>query len=60
YQNFMANVGFDKSQNDVNTLIDYLSIEYSRIRNIRFSIDATIAWLCSNHPSVHKVVGFYG
>lgn len=60
YQNFMTNVGFEKSQNDVNALINNLSKEYSHIRIIGFSIGATIAWLCSNHPSVHKIVGFYG
>lgn len=60
YQNFMTNVGFEKAQNDVIALINILSKEYSHIRIIGFSIGATIAWLCSNHPSVHKVVGFYG
>ena len=60
YQNFMTNVGFEKAQNDVNTLINNLSKKYSHIRIIGFSIGATIAWLCSTNPSVHKVVGFYG
>lgn len=56
----MANVGFEKAQNDVNTLIYRLSSDYLHIRIIGFSIGATIAWLCSNNPSIHKVVGFYG
>lgn len=60
YQNFMTNIGFEKTKNDVNALINNLSKEYSHIRIIGFSIGATIAWLCSNNPSVHKVVGFYG
>lgn len=60
YQNFMTNVGFEKTQNEINSLINDLSKEYSHIRLIGFSIGATIAWLCSNHPSVHKVIGFYG
>lgn len=60
YQNFMTNVGFEKAQNDVNALINNLSKKYSHIRMIGFSIGATIAWLCSNNPSVHKVIGFYG
>jgi len=60
YQNFMTNVGFEKAQNDVNDLINNLSKEYLHIRMIGFSIGATIAWLCSNNPSLHKVVGFYG
>ncbi|MBM7608556.1 dienelactone hydrolase [Lysinibacillus composti] len=60
YQNFMTNVGFEKAQYDVNALINNLSNKYSHIRMIGFSIGATIAWLCSNNPSLHKVVGFYG
>lgn len=60
YQNFMTNVGFEKAQNEVNALIHQLSNKYSHIRIVGFSIGATIAWLCSNNPSVHKVVSFYG
>lgn len=60
YQNFMTYVGFEQTQNDVNALINNLSKKYSHIRIIGFSIGATIAWLCSTNPSVHKVVGFYG
>ncbi|MEG0385748.1 MAG: dienelactone hydrolase family protein [Solibacillus sp.] len=60
YQNFMTNVGFEKAQNEVNALIHQLSSKYSHIRIVGFSIGATIAWLCSNNPSVHKVVSFYG
>ena len=60
YQNFMTNVGFEKAKNDVNALINKLSKKYSQIRIIGFSIGATIAWLCSNNPLVHRVVGFYG
>ncbi|MEK4425632.1 dienelactone hydrolase family protein [Solibacillus sp. FSL K6-1523] len=60
YQNFMTNVGFEKAQNEVNSLIYQLSGKYSHIRIVGFSIGATIAWLCSNNPFVHKVVGFYG
>ena len=60
YQNFMTNVGFEKAQNEVNALINNLSNKYSHIRMIGFSIGATIAWLCSNNPLLHKVVGFYG
>lgn len=60
YQHFMENIGFEKAQNDINALINDLSKEYSHIRIIGFSIGATIAWLCSDNASVHKVVGFYG
>lgn len=60
YQNFMTNVGFEKAQIAVNVLINKLSKKYSHIRIIGFSVGATIAWLCSNNPLVHKVVGFYG
>ncbi len=56
----MTNIGFGKTQNNVNALISNLSKKYSHIRIIGFSFGATIAWLCSNNPSVHKVVGFYG
>jgi len=60
YQNFITNVGFKKAQDQVNTLITHLSKRYSHIRIIGFSVGATVAWLCSEHPSVHKVIGFYG
>ena len=60
YKNFMENIGFEKAKSKINALINVLSKEYAHIRIIGFSIGATIAWLCSNNPSVHKVVGFYG
>mgnify|MGYP003367327957 CR=1 FL=1 len=60
YKNFMENVGFEKAKNEVNILIEDLSRKYAHIRLIGFSVGATIAWLCSNNPSVHKVVCFYG
>lgn len=60
YKNFMENIGFEQAKSKINALINELSKEYSHIRIIGFSIGATIAWLCSNNPSVHKVVGFYG
>ena len=60
YENFITNVGFEKAHDQVNTLISHLSEVYSHIRIIGFSVGATVAWLCSEHPSVHKVVGFYG
>lgn len=51
---------FEKAKNEVNVLIEDLSRKYAHIRLIGFSAGATIAWLCSNNPSLHKVVGFYG
>ena len=60
YKNFVENIGFEKAKSKINALINDLSKEYSHIRIIGFSIGATIAWLCSDNASVHKVVGFYG
>lgn len=60
YKNFMENVGFEKAKNEVNTLIEDVSRKYAHIRLIGFSVGATIAWLCSKHSSIDKVVGFYG
>ncbi|WP_339198527.1 dienelactone hydrolase family protein [Solibacillus sp. FSL R5-0449] len=60
YKNFMENIGFEKAKSKINALINDLSKEYAHIRIIGFSIGATIAWLCSNNRSVHKVIGFYG
>ena len=60
YENFMTNVDFENAHNQVNTLINHLSKEYSHIHIIGFSVGATVAWLCSEHPSVHKIIGFYG
>lgn len=60
YQNFITTIGFETAKNEVNALINNLSKEYTHIHIIGFSIGATIAWLCSNNPYVHKVVGFYG
>lgn len=60
YENFITNVGFQNAHDQVHTLITHLSEVYSHIRIIGFSVGATVAWLCSEHPSVHKVVGFYG
>lgn len=60
YKNFIENIGFEKAKSKIHALINDLSKEYAHIRLIGFSVGATIAWLCSEHPSVHKVVGFYG
>jgi len=60
YENFMTNVGFENAHDQVNTLINRLSKKYTHIRIIGFSVGATVAWLCSEHSSVHKVIGFYG
>ena len=60
YENFITNVGFQNAHDQVHTLITHLSEVYSHIRIVGFSVGATVAWLCSEHPSVHKVVGFYG
>lgn len=41
-------------------LIDTLSKEYKEFHIIGFSVGATVAWLCSSHEGVHRVVRFYG
>ncbi|WP_274309962.1 dienelactone hydrolase family protein [Solibacillus daqui] len=60
YRHFIENVGFEKAYKQVIALIDALSKEYIEIHVIGFSVGATVAWLCSNHENVHRVVGFYG
>ncbi|MER1986693.1 MAG: dienelactone hydrolase family protein [Solibacillus sp.] len=60
YENFMANVGFDRAQQQVNAFINQLAKKYQHIRIIGFSVGATIGWLCSENPFVHKVIGLYG
>lgn len=60
YHYFSENIGFEKAHGQVTALINDLSKTYNEIHLIGFSIGATVAWLCSNHKDVHKVVGFYG
>ncbi len=60
YHNFMTNIGFERTVEQINILMNDLSKKYLHIRIIGFSIGATVGWLCSEHPSVHKIVGFYG
>ncbi|MEK4628503.1 MAG: dienelactone hydrolase family protein [Solibacillus sp.] len=60
YENFITNIGFISAQKHVIRLINRLSKMYVHIRIIGFSIGATVGWICSRHPSVHKIIGFYG
>lgn len=60
YQHFIEQIGFEKAHHQISLLIHDLSKTYNEIHLIGFSIGATVAWLCSNHPDVKKVIGFYG
>lgn len=60
YENFMENVGFEQAKLQVWELIKEIVPRYEHIRIIGFSVGATVAWLCSEHPGIQKVVGFYG
>lgn len=60
YQYFMEEVGFEKAKKIVEQLIDALAKQYDSIQLVGFSVGATVAWLCSEHVSVSKVLCFYG
>lgn len=60
YHHFIENKGFENAYNQVTALIDDLSKKYKEVHIIGFSVGATVAWLCSNHENVHRIVGLYG
>ncbi len=60
YLNFKENIGFEKASLQVKELIYKLSKQYDGCLLVGFSVGATVAWLCSEEPSVDKVIGFYG
>lgn len=60
YEYFMKEVGFEKAKKIVEELIDTLAKQYDFIQLVGFSVGATVAWLCSEHPAVQKVLCFYG
>lgn len=60
YEYFMEAVGFEKAKKIVEQLIDALAKQYDFIQLVGFSVGATVAWLCSEHPAVQKVLCFYG
>ncbi len=60
YHYFMESIGFEHAYQQVRALVDDLSKKYKEVHVIGFSVGATVAWLCSNHENVHRVVGFYG
>ncbi|MFJ8526956.1 dienelactone hydrolase family protein [Bacillus sp. NPDC094106] len=60
YSHFMQNVGFHYGKEQVEEMVTKLSKDYEYIGLIGFSIGATIAWLCSDNPKVHFIIGCYG
>lgn len=60
YHHFIKNIGFENASKQVTALIDNCSKKYKEVHIIGFSVGATVAWLCSNHENVHRVVGLYG
>ncbi|MFC5472113.1 dienelactone hydrolase family protein [Cohnella suwonensis] len=59
YQFFMNEVGFNKSIQIVNQIINENRNQYNKIYIIGFSIGATIAWCCSEFK-VDGIIGYYG
>ena len=60
YAHFMNEVGFERAQQQVLALLNELAMHYKQITLVGFSIGATVAWLCSEHRAVTRVIGFYG
>ncbi|QBP91985.1 dienelactone hydrolase family protein [Bacillus mycoides] len=60
YQYFMNHIGFDYGKEQINEVISTLSNDYTHIGLIGFSVGATIAWLCSNNPTIDFIIGCYG
>ena len=60
YNYFVDCIGFEDAKQQVLTCINRLAEKYSTIQLVGFSIGATIAWLCSDHPAIQKVICFYG
>lgn len=60
YLNFKENIGFERAHLQIRELIHKLSQQYDECLLAGFSVGATVSWLCSDEPSVDKVIGFYG
>ncbi|MCI0765926.1 dienelactone hydrolase family protein [Bacillus sp. TL12] len=60
YHNFNQNIGFDAVLQQIKKLIRDVEQSYNKIQIVGFSIGATVGWLCSDEPSIQKVIGFYG
>lgn len=59
YMHYMSHIGFEKSKNDVETVIHDLSLQYDEIHLVGFGVGATTAWLCSANNNVKSIMGFY-
>ncbi|REE70521.1 dienelactone hydrolase [Paenibacillus taihuensis] len=60
YAHFMQEVGFTAAAASARRLIAEIAPSYRQIILVGFSVGATIAWLLSEEPAVHGIVGFYG
>ncbi|OAB38388.1 dienelactone hydrolase family protein [Paenibacillus glacialis] len=59
YHYFMNEVGFNKSIDEVNRIVQENREKYEQIFIIGFSIGATMAWISSEYE-VDGVIGYYG
>ena len=58
YEKFYTQVGFEKSYNLINEIIQ--KSQESEIILLGFSIGATVAWLHSTNEKIKKIIGIYG
>jgi dienelactone hydrolase len=58
YQKFFSEVGFEASKQIINSIVEENAKD--KIILIGFSIGATVAWLQSENPNIHSIIGFYG
>lgn len=59
YQHFINNKGFEYYK-VIEDLISKLKLIYDKVYIIGFSVGATIAWRCSEHPKCDGIVCCYG
>ncbi|SHJ35237.1 dienelactone hydrolase family protein [Lutispora thermophila] len=59
YSNFIRNVGFEY-YSKIEDLISKLKLTYEKVFIIGFSVGATIAWRCCEHPECDAIICCYG
>ena len=61
YYNFMDNLGFDETANNVRFIANQIRDQYKYLFIVGFSVGATISWLSSSKENLYDgFIGFYG
>lgn len=61
YDNFINNIGFERTFLHIRGILKDLKTQYSSIFLLGFSVGATVAWICSQEGDLCSgIIGFYG